>query len=72
MKQKFKNFFKRFFNEAFKDFLLRFSPFLIFSYISACFLASSFNILSLSKDVKIGFILFLGCMLVITLIITDK
>lgn len=70
MKEILKTFLKNSFHPALKNFLLMFSPFLIFSYISACFLASSFNILSLNENVKLGFIIFLGFMLVITGLIT--
>lgn len=76
MKEILKTFLKNFFHPALKNFLLMFSPILIFSYLSACWLASSFNILSLNENIKTVFIAFLGGMLLFTgliaILIADK
>ncbi len=51
-----------------KYFIIGITPFLLFTYFSAAFLASSFNILILDADNKTGFIVFLGTVLIVVMI----
>ena len=51
-----------------KYFIIGITPFLLFTYFSAAFLASSFNILILDADNKTGFIVFLGTVLIVIMI----
>ena len=53
-----------------KYFIIGITPFLLFTYFSAAFLASSFNILILDTDTKTGFVDFLGAMLIVVMIVS--